>query len=55
MEFARSVVESLATPSGTNAWRLMLARFQSQSAGDAWHQGGWANDVSWQLLASFPL
>ena len=55
VEFARSVVESLATPSGTNAWRLMLARFQSQSAGDAWHRGGWANDVSWKLLASFPL
>ena len=55
VEFARSVVESLATPSGTNAWRLMLARFQSQSAGDAWRRGGWANDVSWKLLASFPL
>ena len=55
VEFAGSVVESLATPSGTNAWRLMLARFQSQSAGDAWHRGGWANDVSWKLLASFPL
>ena len=55
VEFAWSVVDNLATPAGTNAWRLMLARFQSQSAGDAWDQGGWANDVSWKLLASFPL
>ena len=55
VEFAGAVVENLATPAGTNAWRLMLARFQSQSAGDAWDQGGWASDVSWKLLASFPL
>ena len=55
VEFAGSVVENLATPAGANAWRLMLARFQSQSAGDFWDQGGWANDVSWKLLASFPL
>jgi hypothetical protein len=55
VEFAGSVVENLATPSGANAWRLMLARFQSQSAGESWDQGGWANDVSWKLLASFPL
>ena len=55
VEFAGSVVENLATPSGANAWRLMLARFQSQSAGESWDQGGWANDVSWKLLASFSL
>ena len=55
VEFAGAVVENLATPAGANAWRLMLARFQSQSAGDFWDQGGWANDVSWKLLASFPL
>ena len=55
VEFAGSVVDNLATPAGANAWRLMLARFQSLSAGDAWDQGGWANDVSWKLLASFPL
>ena len=55
VEFAGSVVDNLATPAGTTAWRLMLARFQSQSAGESWDQGGWANDVSWKLLASFPL
>ena len=55
VEFAGAVVENLAIPAETNAWRLMLARFQSQSAGDTWDQGGWANDVSWKLLASFPL
>ena len=55
VEFAGAVVENLATPAGANAWRLMLARFQSQSAGESWDQGGWANDVSWKLLASFPL
>ena len=55
VEFAGSVVNDLAMPTGANAWRLMLARFQSQAAGEEWDQGGWANDVSWKLLASFPL
>jgi hypothetical protein len=53
--FAKAVVEDLGVPSATTAWRLVLARFQSQAAGDHWNQGGWATDVSWELAASYPL
>lgn len=53
--FAKAVVDDLGVPSSTTAWRLALARFQSQAAGDDWSEGGWAADISWELVASYPL
>ncbi|PKB82190.1 MAG: hypothetical protein BZY88_04830 [SAR202 cluster bacterium Io17-Chloro-G9] len=55
LEFATTVVDDLEVPGTTTAWRLLLARFQSQAAGENWVQGGWVNDVSWDLVASYPL
>ena len=54
-EFARAVVEDTGLPETTNAWRLMLARFHSQAAGETWEAGSWATDISWELLSSYPL
>lgn len=53
--FAKAVVDDLDVPGSTTAWRLILARFQSQAAKGDWNQGGWATDVSWELIASYPL
>ena len=54
-EFARAVVEDTGLPESTSAWRLMLAQFQSQAAGENWEAGSWAADISWELLSSHPL
>ena len=54
-EFARGVVEDMGLPESSSAWRLMLARFHSQAAGEHWEPGSWAADISWELLSSHPL
>jgi hypothetical protein len=55
MEFARAVAADLQIPTDTQAWRLLLLRFESAAAGDDWNGGAWAADLSWELLASYPL
>ncbi len=54
-EFARGVVDDMGLPELTTAWRLMLARFNSQAAGDGWEPGSWATDISWELISSHAL
>ena len=54
-EFARRVVEDMGLPESTSAWRLMLARFHSQAAGENWEPGSWASDISWELISSHAL
>ena len=54
-EFAKGVVEDIGVPGATSAWRLMLARFHSQAAGEGWEPGSWATDISWELLSSHAL
>ena len=54
-EFAQMVVEDTGVPESTTAWRLMLAKFESQAAGEDWQPGSWAADISWELLSSHPL
>ena len=55
VEFARAVAADLQIPSTTQAWRLLLLRFESEAAGDDWSGGRWAADLRWELLASYPL
>jgi 2'-5' RNA ligase len=55
LEFAREVVDDLVVPESTTAWRLLLVRFQSQTAGDDWSGGRWAADLSWEIVSSYPL
>ena len=55
LEFAQGVVDDLAVPESTNAWRLLLVRFQSHPAGEDWSGGRWAPDLSWEIVSSFPL
>ena len=54
-EFARAVVEDLQIPQTTRAWKLVLVRFESNTAGDDWHNGRWAVDLRWELLSSYGL
>lgn len=55
VNFAGAVVNDLALTRTTSAWRLMLARFQSQAAGEDWGHGAWSADVTWELVSSYPL
>ena len=55
LEFAQGVVDDLAVPESTNAWRLLLVRFQSQAAEEDWSEGRWAPDLSWDIVSSYPL
>ena len=55
LEFAQGVVDDLAVPESTNAWRLLLVRFQSQAAEEDWNGGRWAADLSWEIVSSYPL
>ena len=55
LEFARGMVEDLAVPGSTTAWRLLLVRFQSQAAGEDWSGGRWAADLSWDIVSSHTL
>lgn len=55
VEFARAVAADLQIPSSTQAWRLLLLRFESDAANDEWSAGTWAADLRWELLASYPL
>ena len=55
LEFAQGVVDDVAVPESTNAWRLLLVRFQSQAAEEDWSEGRWAPDLSWDIISSYPL
>ena len=53
--FADAAVRDLKIPNETRAWQLVLLRFESDVAGEDWSQGGWAADLRWSLLASYPI
>ncbi len=53
--FAGAVINDLDIPNETRAWQLVLLRFESDAAGEDWSHGGWAADLRWNLLASFPI
>ena len=58
VEFAQGVVRESPPPPATKAWRLTLARFESNAAdavADGWDQGRWAADLRWTMLASYQL
>jgi len=53
--FASAVIKDLKIPQETRAWQLVLLRFESEAAGEDWSHGGWAADLRWNLLASYPM
>ena len=53
--FAGAVIKDLEIPNETRAWQLVLIRFESDAAGEDWSHGGWAADLRWNLLASYPI
>jgi 2'-5' RNA ligase len=55
VQFARAVVADLPVPTVTQAWKLLLVRFESNVAGDNWDGGRWASDLRWNVLASYSL
>jgi 2'-5' RNA ligase len=55
VEFAHGVVRELQVPNSARAWRLVLARFESDAAEEDWDNGRWASDLRWQALDCYPL
>lgn len=55
VDFARAVVADLKVPDTTHAWKLLLVKFESAAAGDAWGDGRWAVDLRWTLVSSYAL
>ena len=55
LDFARGVAIDVGVPAVASAWRLVLLRYHSESAGDDWSNGSWASDISWEYLSSFVL
>ena len=53
--FAREVFGHLEMPERANPWQLVIIRFESDAAGDDWNKGGWAADLSWQIINSHRL
>ncbi|MDA0734099.1 MAG: 2'-5' RNA ligase family protein [Chloroflexi bacterium] len=53
--FARAVLKDLQVPHNTRAWQVVLVRFESDAAGEDWHDGSWAADLRWQILNSYLL
>jgi len=54
-EFARGVAIDVGVPSVARAWRLVLLRYHSDSAGNDWSNGSWASDIRWEHLSSYVL
>ena len=52
--FAQEVVSSLIVDQSAEMWQLVLIRFESDAAGDDWSAGGWAADLRWQIVSSYP-
>lgn len=55
VHFSGVVVHDLQIPTTTTAWQLTLTRFESDMAGADWDDGGWAADLRWTVLNSYPL
>ena len=55
LDFAKEVAIDVGVPEKAKAWRLVLLRYHSESAGDNWSNGSWASDISWEYLSSYGL
>ncbi len=55
VDYAKAVLKDLDVPHVSNAWQMVLVRFESDAAGDDWDDGRWAVDLRWQLVDSYPL
>ena len=53
--FAAGVIEGLELPRYTSLAQLVFIRFESDAAGEDWSKGGWAADLRWRILGSYPL
>ena len=53
--FAAGVFDGSDLPQYAKLGQLVLIRFESDAAGDEWSKGGWAADLRWQIVNSFPL
>ena len=55
VRFAEGVVDGVGLATYAGLAELALFRYESAAAGEDWSNGGWANDLTWQIVASFPL
>lgn len=53
--FAEGVVKGLELAAQADPAELVLFRYESSTAGDDWSNGGWATDLSWQIVNAYSL
>jgi hypothetical protein len=53
--FAEGVVNGLELAPSVGLSELAIFRYESDAAGENWAGGGWAADLRWQVIDSFPL
>lgn len=53
--FAAGVVDGLGLAASVDLAELVIFRYESDAAGENWDGGGWAADLRWQVMDSFPL
>lgn len=52
--FAEGALEGLDLAQDTYPVELVFTRFESDAAGDDWSAGGWAADLRWQIVNTYP-
>ena len=52
--FAEGALEGVDLAQNTYPVELVFTRFESDAAGDDWSAGGWAADLRWQIVNTYP-
>ncbi len=52
--FAEGVLEGVDLAQSTYPVELVFIRYESDAAGNDWSAGGWADDLRWQIVNTYP-
>ena len=55
VRFAEGIIDGVGLAVRGRAFDLALFRYESDAAGEDWEGGGWAADLRWEVVNSFPL
>ncbi len=55
VRFAEGIIDGVDLAVRGQVFDLALFRYESDAAGEDWEGGGWAGDLRWEVVNSFPL
>ena len=55
VRFAEGILDGVGLAICGRVFELAFFRYESDAAGEDWDSGGWAVDLRWQIVNSFPL